>query len=85
MTGGNATLNRPWGGRRREKRSGRGRIFVSKPAGILVIDARDFADAGADAPTMPTIDKLSLGLGVAAGIAAAGVLVLLRKKKSKPS
>ena len=33
---------------------------------------------------MPTIDKLSLGLGVAAGIAAAGVLVLLRKKKAKP-
>ena len=33
---------------------------------------------------MPTIDKFSLGLGVAAGIAAAGVLVLLRRKKAKP-
>ena len=33
---------------------------------------------------MPTIDKLSLGLGVAAGIAAAGVLVLLRRKKARP-
>ena len=33
---------------------------------------------------MPTVDKLSLGIGVAAGIAAAGVLVLLRKKKTKP-
>ena len=33
---------------------------------------------------MPAIDKFSLGLGVAAGIAAAGVLVLLRRKKAKP-
>ena len=35
MTGGNATLNRPWGGPGREKRIGRGRGFVSKPAGSV--------------------------------------------------
>ena len=35
MTGGNATLNRPWGGPRREKRAAKARIFVRKPAGTI--------------------------------------------------
>ena len=33
MTGGNATLNRPWGGPGYEKRDSKPRGFVRKPAG----------------------------------------------------